>query len=302
MSSTLVYTRNDLLDLQPRHASFVGIDSDGCIFPTMEIKQKECFHSLIVSTWHLEGIERYVREAAEFVNLHSRHRGQNRFPCLLKTFELLHNRPEARASGIELPPLAPLKRYCESGLALGNPTLETYARETRDPEMARILQWSKDVNARVAEVVKKVPPFRWVIESLKEIRKHSDAICVSQTPAEALIREWEANDLVEYVTVIAGQELGTKAEHLTMATQGRYPADRVLMIGDAPGDLKAARQVGAHFFPIDPGHEEASWELFFKVAYALFLDGAYTHDYEAALVRRFEALLPDTPPWIRTSP
>jgi phosphoglycolate phosphatase-like HAD superfamily hydrolase len=265
----------------------------------MEIKQKQCFHSLIVSAWHLELIEAYVREVAEFVNLYSRHRGQNRFLCLLKTFELLCDHEEVKASGVVLPPILPLRQYCESGLALGNPTLEAYARETGDPEMAKVLKWSQDVNARVASVVRNIPPFRWVMESLEDIRAHSDAICVSQTPTEALVREWEENHLMDYVTVIAGQELGTKAEHLALATQGRYPADRVLMIGDAPGDLKAARQVGARFFPIDPGHEEASWELFQAEAYKLFLSGAYTNDYEAALVRRFEALLPDMPPWVR---
>ena len=105
-----------------------------------------------------------------------------------------------------------------------------------------------------------------------------------------------------YVSIIAGQELGTKKEHLEMATRGRYPADRVLMIGDAPGDLSAARGVGAHFFPIDPGHEEASWEGFYKEAYPRFLAGQYDHAYETALVEHFRGLLPDTPPWLTRKP
>lgn len=32
------------------------------------------------------------------------------------------------------------------------------------------------------------------------------------------------------------------------------------MIGDAPGDLKAARGNGALFFPVNPGDEEESWK------------------------------------------
>ncbi|MDT7723259.1 MAG: hypothetical protein QOE94_4270, partial [Mycobacterium sp.] len=43
-----------------------------------------------------------------------------------------------------------------------------------------------------------------------------------------------------------------------------YAKNKVLMIGDAPGDLKAAKGAGTLFFPINPGHEEASWERFFK--------------------------------------
>jgi hypothetical protein len=53
-------TREDLIHFKPQHDTLVGIDSDGCIFPTMEIKQKQCFHKLIVSQWRLEKIERYV--------------------------------------------------------------------------------------------------------------------------------------------------------------------------------------------------------------------------------------------------
>ena len=32
-----------LADLKPHGGFFVGIDSDGCAFDTMEIKHKECF-------------------------------------------------------------------------------------------------------------------------------------------------------------------------------------------------------------------------------------------------------------------
>ena len=103
---------------------------------------------------------------------------------------------------------------------------------------------------------------------------------------------------MSFVSLIAGQELGTKAEHLTLATQGRYRTGRVLMIGDAPGDLKAARQVGARFFPINPGHEEASWETFCKEAFPRFLNGTYSLPYEDDLIRQFNALLPETPPWL----
>jgi len=299
MSSTPVFTKDSLLKFVPRHETFVGIDSDGCVFPTMEIKQKRCFHGLIVSHWNLAPIDQYVREAAEFVNLYSRHRGQNRFPCLLMVFDLLRERPEVRASGVALPSTAALKAFIDSGVPLGNPELEKEVARAGNPELAAVLKWSQDVNAAIARTVKNVPPFKWVVESLQQIQQHSDAICVSQTPTEALVREWQENGLMDYVAVIAGQELGTKGEHLAMATRDRYPPDRILMIGDAPGDLKAARSVRAHFFPVDPGREEASWEHFSKEAYARFLNGTYGGDYEAGLIRQFEALLPDTPPWVR---
>ena len=299
MSATPIFTKESLLSFEPRHSTFVGIDSDGCVFPTMELKQKRCFHGLIVTHWHLEPIEKYVREAAEFVNLYSKHRGQNRFPCLLLTLDLLRDRPEVRAAGVVIPAATSLRKFIESGVPLGNPELERAVAETGDPELAALLKWSKDVNALIGKTVRNVPPFRWVPESLTAIRASSDAICVSQTPTEALVREWQDNQLMDYVAVIAGQELGTKGEHLAMATKSRYPFNKILMIGDAPGDMKAARSVKAHFYPIDPGHEEESWERFVKKAYARFLNGTYGGDYEAQLIRQFEALLPDAPPWAK---
>ena len=297
MDQQLVYTKDDLINLKPEHDTFVGIDSDGCVFDTMEIKQKQCFHKLIVSRWHLEPIEKYVRETAEFVNLYSKTRGNNRFPCVLMTFELLRDRPEVKASGVKLPEFPALKTFIESGVPLGNPTLEEEVNKTGNAELTSVLEWSKAVNEDIAKTVKNVPPFKWVKESFENIRNHSDAICVSQTPEEALVREWNEHGLADYVEVIAGQELGTKTEHLQLATKDRYEPDKILMIGDAPGDMKAAKGVNAHFYAINPGHETESWERFYKEAYNKFLDGSYGGEYETMVSAEFDKLLPEIPSW-----
>jgi len=297
MTNRHCYTKDDLINFKPRHTSFVGIDSDGCVFPTMEIKQKKCFHSLIVSHWHLEPIEKQVREAAEFVNLYSKWRGQNRFIALLKTFDLVRNRKSVLDSGVIVPELQSLRTFIGSGHALSNPEIEKTVKVTGDKELAIVLKWSKDVNALVDKIVKNVHPFKWVRESMDKIHANSDAICVSQTPTEALAREWEEHGLVKFVTVIAGQELGTKGEHISMATKGKYAPHMILMIGDATGDKKAAKENGALFYPINPGHEEASWERFQREAYAKFLAGTYAGKYEEKVTAEFDALLPETPPW-----
>jgi phosphoglycolate phosphatase-like HAD superfamily hydrolase len=84
-----------------------------------------------------------------------------------------------------------------------------------------------------------------------------------------------------------------------MAASGNYAANHVLMIGDAPGDYDAARANKALFFPINPGHEEASWEKLYKEGLKKFLAGEFAGAYEAALIAEFEKLLPSTPPWSR---
>lgn len=263
----------------------------------MELKQKQCFHGLIVSHWTLEPIESLVRQTAEFVNLYSTWRGQNRFTALLKTFDLLRDRPEVRRSGVAIPSLPALRRFVESGVSLGSPELARAARESGDLELASVLAWSEAVNARIAETVRNVAPFPGARESLARIRAHSDALCVSQTPVEALVREWEENGLRGVIDFIAGQELGTKSEHLDLAGAGKYPPDRILMIGDAQGDMKAARQNRASFFPINPGREAQSWARFLAEAYDRFLGGTYAGAYEQALVDEFNSLLPAEPPW-----
>ena len=42
----------------------------------------------------LAAVTKYVREAAEFVNLYSKWRGVNRLPALTTTMDLLADRPE----------------------------------------------------------------------------------------------------------------------------------------------------------------------------------------------------------------
>ena len=295
--STNHYTLDDLKSLQKKHDSFVGIDSDGCVFDTMSVKQKAHFHPLIITCWSLQACGKELRACAEFVNLYSRFRGVNRFPALLHTFELLADYPGVKASGVALPKLDALRAYVTSGLPLGNPSLKAEAARTRDPELTRLLDWSLAINADIDAHMTPVPPFVWARQALELIRATSDAIVVSQTPEEALVKEWNQHRIHGFVDLIAGQELGIKSEHLRLATHGKYAADRVLMIGDAQGDQAAAKKNHARFYPINPGHEEASWERFCKEAYARFLDGAFTDAYEQKLADEFAALLPEIPPW-----
>lgn len=53
-----------LKEFQPQHDFFVGIDSDGCVFDSMEIKHKECFIPNIIKHWNLQPVSKYARRAA----------------------------------------------------------------------------------------------------------------------------------------------------------------------------------------------------------------------------------------------
>jgi len=286
-----------LKNFKPKKKFFVGIDSDGCAFDTMELKQKECFIPNIVLHFEQQSVSKYLRETAEFVNLYSKWRGTNRFPALNKTFELLAERPEVRARNAKLPDFAPLRQWIASETRLGNPTLEAHVKVNPDPMLQLALKWSLAVNRAVTELVHGVAPFPGVRESLEKLSSQADIIVVSATPNEALVREWAEHGIDEFAEIIAGQEMGTKKEHLQLAAQGKYEDNCVLMVGDAPGDLRAANAIGALFYPINPGHEEASWRRFLDEGMQKFLSGAYSGDYQQALLDEFDGYLPETPPW-----
>ena len=287
-----------LIEMQPAHEFFVGIDSDGCAFDTMEIKHKECFIPNTVKCWDLQPVSKYAREAAEFVNLYSRWRGINRWPALVMVFDLLRERSEVLARDVIIPE-APLIRefIANDAYPKSNDGLQVYMAEHPHPELDRALAWTCGVNAAINDMVHGIPPFPFVRDSLEFLADKADMIVVSATPLAALTREWEEHDIARYVKVIAGQERGKKALHLKLATGGKYAPDHVLMIGDAPGDMEAARPNNALFYPINPGHEEASWQRFFEEAVHRFLAGDYAGDYEASLIAEFEQLLPAVPPW-----
>ena len=97
--------------------------------------------------------------------------------------------------------------------------------------------------------------------------------------------------------IIAGQEMGTKTEHLALAAKEKYAADKVLMIGDAPGDHKAAAANEALFFPINPSNEEASWERLHNEALEKFFAGSFAGEYQQQLLDEFEGYLPESPSW-----
>jgi phosphoglycolate phosphatase-like HAD superfamily hydrolase len=290
-----------LRDFTASHQFFVGIDSDGCAFDTMEIKHKECFAPNTIKHWGLQPVSKYARQAAEFVNLYSKWRGINRWPALVMVFDLLREREEVIRRKVTIPEANSLRAFiAQDEFPHSNDGLRAYMQaHPGDAELERGLRWTEAVNASVADMVHGVPPFPYVRESLEAMSDRADMIVVSATPNAALEAEWNEHGLARYVRVIAGQEMGKKAVHLELAARDKYTSDRILMIGDSPGDLRAARANNALFYPINPGDEERSWKRFHDEAMGRFFAGAYAGGYEAELIAEFERYLPDTPPWKR---
>jgi phosphoglycolate phosphatase-like HAD superfamily hydrolase len=293
-----------LKEFKPRHKFFVGIDSDGCAFDTMGIKHRECFCPWLIAYFGLQPVAQAARECKDFADLFSKTRGANRHKTARRIIaELLPDHPMTKARGFEVPQYPHYFAWVDDPKSLlSNDGLRQAIDQAADPEAKQELQlalaWSERVNWAIEEIVKGMPPFPHVRESLEKIRPVADVIVVSATPGEALIREWEEHDIAIYVEIIAGQEMGTKTQHLNYAAKEKYGKNHVLMIGDAPGDMKAAEANDALFYPVNPGGEIESWKRFGDEAFDKFINGEYAGEYEQKLIAEFDSYLPELPPWV----
>ncbi len=289
--------QQQLRDLPKNHDYFIGFDSDGCVFDTMEIKQKECFCPAFIKHFHLQAASKYARETWEFVNLYSKDRGCNRFLAVEKAFVLMRERHQFAERGVKLADTSELSAWIKAESKLGNPALKAKVAAEPTPEMQRLLGWSVEVNQRIEDLVHGIGPFPGVREVLAAGGAKADMIVVSQTPLEALTREWKENQMEHFLHMIAGQEHGTKSEHLKLATTGKYAPGHVLMVGDAPGDQKAAKGSDALFFPIIPGREDESWAELRDNGLKRFFAGTFAGEYQKKLIADFDQALPEKPHW-----
>ena len=282
-----------LKSFQPRHEFFIGIDSDGCVFDSMEVKQKEFFVPNAIKFFGLSDISDILQETWEFVNLYSIHRGGNRFTSLVKVFDLLSENQVLKSRGYNLPDMTALRKWVNSETKLGNANLRKYFESNYDPGLEKVLQWSEAINDEISRLLRNIPPFPDAIKALECISGSADLVIISQTPFEAIEREWKENDLKKYVREIAGQEHGTKSEHIAMAAKGKYLDNKILMIGDAKGDFDASVNNGILFYPVIPGKENESWKRFLNEGFEKFIKGTFAGYYENKLLKEFWESLPE---------
>ncbi len=284
----------------------VAIDTDGCITDNMNGKQMLIFHPQFMEYYDLWGIETYFREVAEYYNLFSVDRGCNRFMAVSLTLKVLQKRDDVvrviSEEKMALPDVGLLDRYIsftkKNNLGLGNPSLEAYLdKNPTDLFYYKLLGWSEAVNRTFPHVSAKIPPFSGVEEALARMAEYADIVVVSKTPYEDLANYWGDQGIDKYIQVIAGQEMGSKGHHIEVAVaSGGYTGDRVLMLGDGNGDLKAVKANKGLFYPIAPGREQDAWDDF-SGAFKRFIDGKYKGGFEDSLLDDFARVLLTTPAW-----
>jgi phosphoglycolate phosphatase-like HAD superfamily hydrolase len=266
---------------------FIGIDSDGTVFDSMGRKHTQALIPTAIKIWGLQEIESLFFEIAEKINLYSKHRGINRFAGLALTFEQLEERLIKDNIDFQLPDFKTLSTFVVSGAPLSLLAFEEFAKDKDTDFVRQVSQWSISGDELYESLSKSSQPFRYVKESLQEVGKFADCAVISSAPTQALHKEWSSSNLLESISIVAGQEIGNKSAQLKKYAYKKYSSKKTLMLGDALGDLEAALENDLLFYPIMPGDEENSWRVFLNKVSKDFLNGEYTKQTQEKYIKIF---------------
>lgn len=265
-----------------KHDYLICVDSDGCAMDTMDIKHFRCFGPCMVEEWGLEQWAEPILSRWNDINLYTMTRGINRFKGLAMALR------EIDEQYTEINGLEELERWVERAPALSNDGVETAISSGGGEILRKALRWSRAVNERINTLpfeVKK--PFAGVLEGLKYAHSVADIAIVSSANLQAVEEEWALYGLLDYVDILLAQDVGSKAFCIAELLKKGYVKDKVLMTGDAPGDLDAARSNGVFYYPILVRREAESWDEFRKTAVDKLVNSRYGGDYQEEKINAF---------------
>ncbi len=257
-----------------KHDYLVCVDSDGCVMDTMNCKHFHCFGPCMVAEWGLEQWKDAILERWNVINLFSMTRGINRFKGLAMALGEIHKK-YIPIAGIEA-----LQHWAATAPALSNDAVAHAAAEAVDPNaklvLSKALNWSKAVNAAIVQLDESLKvPYEGAKEGLAAAHQFADVAMVSSANRDAVEEEWGKFGLLEHTDIVLAQDIGSKAACIAEMLKFGYDPDKVVMIGDAPGDCDAAEKNGVHYFPILVNHEKESWDEAISVAYPKLQAGLY---------------------------
>nr|WP_297934732.1 HAD hydrolase-like protein [uncultured Blautia sp.] len=260
----------------------ICIDSDGCVLDTMEIKHMRCFGPCLVHEWGLSEYREEIVRLWRKINLLSKDRGVNRFVGLGKVLEDINDN-YFRVEG-----LAGYQEWVKNAKELSDQSAAKAYEETGNPCIKKALEWSELVNQSLMMIsMSKKQPFGGAEEAVRLSSEYADVAIATAANGAEIKKEWKNLDILKYADVLTSQENGTKARCLKALVEKGYEPQHVLMLGDAPADLEAAKAVGALFYPILAYQERESWEEF-PEALKHFREGTYAGEYQDKKIQEFE--------------
>ncbi len=261
----------------------ICVDSDGCAMDTMDIKHIRCFGPCMVDEWGLEQWQDAILARWNEINLYTMTRGVNRFKGLAMALQ------EINAQYTEIAGIEELTKWTEESPQLSNDAVQKAYEETGSLIFAKALAWSKAVNESINQLPEELKcPFAGVKEALALAHERADIAIVSSANLGAVLEEWETYELLPHTDIVLAQDSGSKAHCIGELLKKGYAPEKVLMCGDAPGDLDAAAGNGVLYYPILVRKEAFSWERFQTEALEQFTSGKYAGEYQDALIREFK--------------
>ena len=259
---------------EKKHDYLVCVDSDGCVMDTMNCKHFHCFGPCMVDEWELGEWKDAILERWNEINLFSMTRGINRFKGLAMALGEIDRKYKP------IPGIQALQHWAETAPALSNDGAAKAATEAADPEAKLILEkalsWSKAVNAAIVKLPEELKvPYEGAKEGLAAAHQFADVAMVSSANRDAVEEEWGKFGLLQHTDIVLAQDVGSKAACIREMLKFGYDANKVLMVGDAPGDCDAAEKNGVHYYPILVNHEKESWDEAIAVGFGKLQSGEY---------------------------
>lgn len=269
-------------NFQKRKDYLICVDSDGCAMDTMDIKHIQCFGPCMVEEWELSEWKAPILERWNVINLYSMTRGINRFKGLAMALKEI-NDTYCRIQDVNV-----LAKWVEESDELSNPALERAIAENDSIVLKKALAWSCSVNENINALSDDEKlPFEGVREALEYAHQFCDIAIVSSANRQAVEDEWELYHLLEHVDIMLAQDVGSKAFCIQELLKKGYDKNKVLMVGDAPGDYDAARKNDVSYYPILVKHEKESWEEFENIAIGRLIADSYVGEYEQVKTNQF---------------
>ena len=268
-----------------KHDYLVCVDSDGCVMDTMNCKHFLCFGPCMVTEWGLEQWKDEILERWNVINLFSMTRGINRFKGLAMALKEIDGK-YTRIAGVDA-----LVHWADTAPALSNDGAAKAAAEAADEDaklvLTKALSWSKAVNAAIVELPEELKvPYAGAREGLAAAHAFADVAMVSSANRDAVEEEWGKFGLLEHTDIVLAQDVGSKAACIREMLKFGYDVNKVVMVGDAPGDCDAAEKNGVHYYPILVNHEKESWDEAVAVAFGKLQSGDYAA-YGAEMKQKF---------------
>ena len=257
-----------------KHEYLICVDSDGCVMDTMNCKHFHCFGPCMVAEWGLEPWRDAILERWNVINLFSMTRGINRFKGLAMALG------EINDTYTPIPGIHALQHWADTAPALSNDSVQKALDSAEDPDarivFAKALAWSKAVNTGIVNLPESLKvPYDGAKEGLAAAHSFADVAMVSSANRDAVEEEWGKFGLLTHTDIVLAQDVGSKGHCIAEMLKFGYDPNKVLMIGDAPGDCDAAEKNGVRYYPILVNHEKESWDEAIAVAFPKLRAGEY---------------------------